>query len=410
MNKLFNNIFLFTLLICNGYTTELLECSSINNIENHGILVDNDQLDSINKIDSSNSSNKDVKILSLDGGGTRGYVQAKFLELFCNDAKIKNLGECFDVIAGTSVGGLNAVACANGLSPDYMMDFFREKSPWIFTIRSKKDIFSNNASYSSYKPNKIQMLYMMGISNPFYKAVSSESNYGEVRLKREIYNIVEDRLLTSLKTNVLLTAHNYSEYAPVVFTNANIEGIPNTFKEVKIVDALMATTSAPVYFPSTKLKLSPDPNEPAYNIIDGGLFQNNPSSLAFSAAKKLYPNATSYSLLSIGTGINKIGLHVSSKEAEPSNSSVIKYTKLFNITMENSQIDNDLLFKVLSNNKNYNVSYYRFNIQLDSNRDCSFDTSTSDFFDYLDDKVIVKYQEEHDKINQFINKLKGVNE
>lgn len=409
MRKLFSSIFLFTLLVCNVYTIELPEYSNINSIETHGILVDDNQSVNINEINSSNSLNKNVKILSLDGGGTRGYAQAKFLELFCNDAGITNLGECFDVIAGTSVGGLNAIACADGLSPNYMMNFFREKSPWVFTIRSKWDMFSNNASYPSYKPNKMQMLYMISTSNPFYKAVSSKSNYGEVRLRKELHNIVGDRLLTSLKTNVLLTAHNYSEYAPVVFTNANIKGIPNTFKEIKIVDALMATTSAPVYFPSTKLKLSPDPEEPAYNIVDGGLFQNNPSSLAFSAAQMLYPSASKYCILSIGTGMNKIGLHISSKEKEPGNSSVMKYTELFGITMENSQIDNDILFRGLSNNPNSNVSYYRFNIQLDNNRDCSFDVSTKDFFDYLDNKVTTKYYEEHDKIKQFIKNLKTIN-
>ena len=396
-------------MICNGYTIELQKFSDINNIENHGILVDYNQSKSTNEVNNNNSSKGIIKILSLDGGGTKGYLQARFLDLFCNEAGITNIGEYFDVIAGTSVGGINAVLCADNSSPSNMMNFFREKSPWIFTIRSKKDIFSSNASYPSHKPNKAQMLYMMTISDPFYKAVSRNSNYGDARLKREIYSIVGDRSLTSLKTNILLTAHNYSEYAPVIFTNANVEGLPNTFSKVRIVDALMATTSAPLYFPSTKLKLSPDPKEPAYNIIDGALFQNNPSSLAFSAAQMLYPSSNKYCILSIGTGINKIGLHISSKEKEPGNSSVKKYNELLGIAMENSQIDNDILFRGLSNNPNSNIFYYRFNIQLDNNRDCEFDDSTKDFFDYLDNEVTKKYCEEHDKIKQFIKDLKIVN-
>ena len=410
MIKLFSSIFVLTLLICNVHTIELQECLNINDIkQNTGILVEDPQLGSINEVNNNNSSKEIVKILSLDGGGTKGYSQVKFLDLFCKDTEITNLGEYFDVIAGTSVGGINAVACADGLSPNCMMNFFREKAPWIFTIRSKKDIFSRNASYPSNKPSKAQMLYMMTISDPFYKAVSRNSNYGDVRLRHEIANLFGGKVLTSFKPTLLLTAHNYSEYAPVVFTNTNINGIPNTFKEINVVDALMATTSAPLYFPSTKLKLSPDPKEPAYNIVDGGLFQNNPSSLAFSTAQMLYPSAKKYCILSLGTGITKIGLHVSSKEKEPGNSSVTKYTELFGITLANSQIDNDILFRGLSNNKNYNVSYYRFDIQLDNNRDCAFDVSTKDFFDYLDNEVTKKYREEHDKIKQFIENLKVVN-
>ena len=359
-----------------------------------------------NELDNYEPYNKTVKILSLDGGGTRGYIQSKFLELFCKDANINDMSKYFDLIAGTSVGGLNAIACANGSIPKFMSRFFREQSPWIFTVRNWKDklLWRENASYPSNKPNKLQMMYMMLISNPFYKSVSKNSNYGEVKLRNELNNIFGNKLLTSIKTPVLLTAHNYSEYTPVIFTNAEIEGIPNTFRNIEIVDALMATTSCPIYFPSTRLKLSPDPNEPAYNIIDGGLFQNNPSSLAFTISQIIYPQASEYCILSIGTGIGKIGMHISSKEAEPSTNSFTQYTNFLDIAMNNSQIDNDILFKGLSSNKYSNVHYYRFNIQLDSNRDCSFDNSSKEFFDYLDIAVTKKYEEDFKKIKNWINK------
>ena len=409
MTKLFNTLCLFISLVCNGYTSESQEysrlCNCINSTnQNIGILVENNQTE----IKQNNSSQKLVRILSLDGGGTRGYAQAKFLELFCEDTGISNLGEYFDVVAGTSVGGINAVGLANGTTPRSMMDFFREKTPWVFTVRSACDIFSNNASYPSNKPNLLQMLYF-GIftSYPFYKSISKTSNYGDARLRRELTNIFGDRLLTSIKTKILLTAYNYSEYTPVLFTNTNTNIVPNTFGDVKIVDALMATTSAPIYFPSTQMKLSNNPKEPAYNIMDGGLFQNNPSSLAFTTAHMLYPSATKYCILSIGTGIRHVGLHISSDEQEPSNSPIIQYTNLWDIVMTNSEIDNDILFSAISNDKS-NISYYRFNFKLDINRDYEMDTSTSEFFDYLDTEVIAKYQEDKDKIKQFINKLKDV--
>jgi len=354
--------------------------------------------------------NRPIRILSLEGGGTRGYIQSAFLKMFCKEAEITNIGEYFDLIAGTSIGGLNAVAFASGYTTDYCCNFFREEAPWIFTVRTVKDVltFSNNASIPSHKPNKLQMFGMGLFSNPFYKATSHTSNYGQSRLRNELTNLFKNKLLTDLNTKVLLTAHNYSEYAPAIFTNAELENVPDTYRHIKVVDALMATSSAPIYFDNTKLKLSQDPNEPAYNIIDGALFQNNPSSLAYAAAQMIYPSASKYCILSVGTGMQKIGLHVSSKEKEPSNATLLKITNLYKIAMENSEIDNDILFKALNKSKNSNVAYYRFNVQLDNNRDCSLDTSTPEFFDYLDTTVESRYKEDYENIKQFMNKMNGI--
>ena len=220
----------------------------------------------------NNDTIKNVRILSLDGGGTRIYSQAKFLEYFCNDAGITDLGEYFDLIAGTSAGSICATAVANGMKPSDIVTFVKEKTPWVFTTRSILDMFSNNASYPSNKHTLLRKLYLGIIrSYPFYKSVSETSNYGDARLRRELTDIFGDRLLTSLKTSVLLTAYNYSEHNPVIFSNANVSSIPELFRNVKIVDAVMGSISAPIYFPSTQMKLSNNPKEPAYNIyLNGG--------------------------------------------------------------------------------------------------------------------------------------------
>ena len=351
-------------------------------------------------VNPSNLSSKPVKILSLDGGGTRGYVQAKFLELFCKDAGISNLGEYFDLIAGTSVGGINAVAFASGMTPKNMIDFFREKTPWIFTVRSITDMFDDETSIPSNKPNIAQMMYMItGKMDPFYKSVSENSNYGNARLRKEITNIYGDKLLTTINKPLLLTAHNSSSNTPIVFTNTKIKNISETFNNIKIVDALMATTSAPNYFLSTSLKLTS--NGGYQDIIDGSLFQDDPSILALTSAHSLYPSAKEYCILSLGTGMKQIKLNINDK----TELQLSQYIKLLEVVMQNAQITNNILLNELNNNKQYNTSYYKFNIQLDNNIDCSFDTSTSEFFDYLDTAVTAKYQEDKDKIAEFISKL-----
>ena len=140
MNNIIRRIFIFAILVLYCYNNEC-SCAKLNNNT---------------EVNKNNNTNKQIiRILSLDGGGTRGYIQAKFLELLCKEFNIKNLGEYFDLIVGTSIGGINTVALVHGMTPQDLIKFFRKKSPWIFTIRSKKDIFSNNASIPSNKPSSI---------------------------------------------------------------------------------------------------------------------------------------------------------------------------------------------------------------------------------------------------------------
>lgn len=352
-------------------------------------------------------SKKMVRILSFDGGGTRGYAQVKFLDKLCKENNIKDISMYFDLMAGTSIGALNAALLASGMQPKEIMKFFRKVSPWIFTIRSIKDIFSNNASVPSNKPNRFQKYLLIALSTPIYKAVSEKSNYGDARLRNELTKIFGDKLLTSLKIPVLFTAYNDSKYYPMIFTNLDLKGIPNTFRNIKIVDALMATMSAPIFFPSTRLHISQDEQAPAQSILDGALFQNNPSLLALITAKTLYPLAEKYSILSIGTGIGRISLHIDNDNPEPSKISILQSTRLYKIAVTNANIANDIFFKVISNIPNSNIYNYRFNFQLDKNKNCSFDTSTSDFFDYLDNKVEKQYKNDNKEIKEFIKSIKN---
>ena len=351
---------------------------------------------------------KIIRILSLDGGGTRGYIQVKFLEKFCSESSITDLGEYFDLIVGTSIGGITAVLLADSMKPSDLVKFFREKSPWIFTIRSIQDVLSNNASITSKKPNKLQMLYMISTGKPFYKSVSKDSNYGDVRLRKELQSIFNNRSLTDLNTKVLLPAYDFINSKPIVFSNAKLHSI-FAIRDVRIVEAAIATSGFPVYFSSSDLYKTQ-----CTSIADGGLFQCNPSILAFIAAKELYPSADKYYILSIGTGIKKINIdfdngkkkHVKKSSSIIYNLLPVKYIKIWNVLIQNSKITNDILLNNISNSKDSNVYYYRFDIDLDINKDCSFDTSTKEFFDYLDEAVESKYKEDNRKIKQFIKELK----
>ncbi|MBR1944436.1 MAG: patatin-like phospholipase family protein [Alphaproteobacteria bacterium] len=418
MLNILKKLFFVILILCsctyfNYSNTVFINIDTVsNNIKinknqenNYDSVLQNFENNKYNLTKNKQKSKEVIRILSLDGGGTRAYLQAKFLEKFCQYANIENINEYFDLIVCTSAGSLNGITLANGIKPVKMQKFFREIGPWIFTIRSVKDIFSKDASVPSNKPNTFQKLLLMTFSNPFYKADSKDSNYGDAILRKTLTGIFENKLLQSIKTKIVITAYNDSKYYPMIFTNAELNNIPNIFKDVKIVDAVMATISFPIYFPSTNLCAPCDNKLPVQKIVDGGLFQRNPSLLAFTIANELYPSAKKYCLLSVGTGIGRIGLNTDTNEPEPSTSSLSQYMRLYDIVTTNSDITNDIFLKQISkSNTNSNLSYYRFNI-LFNNKNFDkddMDTSTPEFFDYLDEVVTEQYENDKSKINEFI--------
>lgn len=63
-------------------------------------------------------ANKVVRILQLDGGGIRGIISMQFLKMFCQQAKIQNPLDYFDVITGSSIGGICGLGLGVGKKPD----------------------------------------------------------------------------------------------------------------------------------------------------------------------------------------------------------------------------------------------------------------------------------------------------
>ena len=66
------------------------------------------------------------RILSLDGGGIKGVFTAAVLASFEADTKLKIIDH-FDLIAGTSTGGILAIGLAMGLTAEELLNFYRER-------------------------------------------------------------------------------------------------------------------------------------------------------------------------------------------------------------------------------------------------------------------------------------------
>ena len=75
--------------------------------------------------------NKIFKILSIDGGGIKGLYSARILDKFEKKFNCKT-SDYFDMICGTSTGGLIALAITSLISAENICNFYEQKGELIF--------------------------------------------------------------------------------------------------------------------------------------------------------------------------------------------------------------------------------------------------------------------------------------
>lgn len=243
-----------------------------------------------------------VRVLSLDGGGMRGYISCVFMDLFVQQWGINpnEIWKYFDVITGSSIGGIQALAYSIGLSPSDISGFFTNDGQWIFTT---------STSTPSSQPStltKINTIVGGPFSDPtFYP--STTPGIGTMRLNSGLINTFGSNTLQNALTNVIVTSFEKNDanpdYAqttntPVYFSNSSIVPVLSG-QNSSMVNVGMATSAAPLYFAPWNI------GDNSY--IDGGVTQNNPASFGLAVARALKPLANRFCVLSIGTGLGDVG-------------------------------------------------------------------------------------------------------
>lgn len=242
-----------------------------------------------------------IRVLSLDGGGERGYFSNQFLKRFVAQWGIdpSTLASQFDVICGTSVGGIMALSLASGLTPDELDPFFTDQGPYIFSLSSV---------FAGWRPSLVYKLVLIAANTPFYASSGiTENLYGAGLLKTTIQNQFGSNTLQDLNTNVVIPSFNNDTGTYAMFSNVNIGGLIG--QNFLVSDCALATGAAPVYLPAWPID--------GQNYIDGGLYQNNPSSFGITLGKILKPNANRVCILSLGTGRGEIGFDPTGNNGPP---------------------------------------------------------------------------------------------
>lgn len=187
---------------------------------------------------------KKFKILSIDGGGIKGAFPASFLASLESMTE-RPIGEYFDLIAGTSTGGIIALGLGMGISAKALADFYKEEGPTIFPRRGPLGRF-----HWLPKPSK----------------------WDTAPLKSALEKRMGDRKLGHSQRRLVIPSFNATTGRIHIYKTGHHERLRTDYKELAVSVAL-ATSAAPIYFQAHRCS-----ND--ITAIDGGIWANNPMGIA----------------------------------------------------------------------------------------------------------------------------------
>ncbi len=216
---------------------------------------------------------KPFHILSLAGGGYLGlYTACVLAEL--EEQVGEPLGRRFDLIAGTSVGGILAIALAYEIPMRKIKQLFLENGTKIFSDRS---LPSNPVA-------KLRDL-TRSVLGPKYNGIA---------LNKALVTHLGRKTLKDAKHALVVPAVDITRCQTKVFKTPHASGSRGD-ENVRAALVAMATSAAPAYFPSIRI------DDAIY--ADGGLFAVAPDQVAMHEAEQFMKvDPSRIRMLSIGTG------------------------------------------------------------------------------------------------------------
>lgn len=205
------------------------------------------------------------RVLSLDGGGMRGTYTATYLDRVASTfAKRRGLaaldiGAAFDLIVGTSTGGIIACALAAGLPLSEIVTLYKEHGPKIF---------------SRALPTGV------GVVNDLWMRPQALES-GTAALKKGLTEKLGETTLGDIYTTrgiaLAIAAIEMSQHRAWVFKTPHLrDATSHRDDHYTLVDVCLATSAAPVYRSMAAVD-HPDNDAGGFNVfVDGGLWANNP--------------------------------------------------------------------------------------------------------------------------------------
>lgn len=208
------------------------------------------------------------RILALDGGGIKGTYTAAVLEQF-EEQLNGPIVDHFDLIVGTSTGGIIALGLACGIEASRILSLYKDQGLKIFPP-------ARNG--------------MMGRLEALFA-----SKFDGKDLRELLLNYYPDRRFVDLEYRIAITSFDASSATPVVFkTGKSYHESLTALVDLSVVDVAMATSAAPTYFEGAATDIGV--------MIDGGVWANCPVMVGITDAMSLFKKtADEICVLSIGT-------------------------------------------------------------------------------------------------------------
>ncbi|PON43971.1 Patatin-related protein [Parasponia andersonii] len=247
-----------------------------------------------------------ITILSIDGGGIRGIIPGVLLEylesqLQALDGEDARLADYFDVISGTSTGGLITTMLTAPNSKNRPLYAAKEIIP--FYLEHSPKIFPQSSGLFGTVLGTVQ-----DATGPKY-----DGKY----LHNLITKLLGTTRLHETLTNVVIPTFDIKKLQPTIFSS--YQATASSALDARLADIAISTSAAPTYLPSHYFT-NQDKNGKTeeFNLIDGGMAANNPSFVAISEiTKQIAKKNTSFDsntkpmdytrflVISVGTGSNK---------------------------------------------------------------------------------------------------------
>jgi len=206
------------------------------------------------------------QILAIDGGGMRGLFPAGILSRL-EEAYGIRIADCFDLVVGTSTGGIIALGLGKGLKPFEIEEFYLDKGPRIFAGADS---------------------VLRGLSQ------IREVKYDSGPLQRELQECFGETALGESEKRLVITSYDIENDDVRLIKTAHHERLRNDYK-LPMWQVGLATSAAPTFFSACKAIKNA-------RLVDGGVWANNPSMVGLTEAVSLLEiPLADICILSIGT-------------------------------------------------------------------------------------------------------------
>ncbi|KAJ6337853.1 hypothetical protein OIU76_007520 [Salix suchowensis] len=255
-----------------------------------------------------------VTVLSIDGGGIRGIIPGTILAFLESELQLDGedarLADYFDVISGTSTGGL--VTAMLTAPNEQNRPLFAAKDINAFYLHNSPKIFPQNWSPFPRASNLVKSLKGPKYDGKYLHSIVKEK-LGEKRLHETL-------------TNVVIPTFDIKYLQPTIFSSYQVTNDPST--DALLSDICIGTSATPIYLPAHYFETKDSEGKVRdFNLIDGGVAANNPTLVAMSEVSKVinrdspgfFPikptDCKRFLVLSLGTGTSKIEKKYDANEA-----------------------------------------------------------------------------------------------